>query len=92
MAEVANGQANLAQFAIQGNYRAATAQDMAKVYSRNLEQQKLPVCAFAQKSVNNNTSLESVKNDTPVFSYNAKKMKWRSPIPNFKAGFPEIGL
>ena len=33
--EVIRGEANLPQLAIQGNYRADTAQDMAKVYSRN---------------------------------------------------------
>ena len=48
MTESALGQANLSQLAIQGYYRAATAQDMAKVYSRNLARQQLSVSDFAQ--------------------------------------------
>ena len=51
MGEIFKGKANLAQLAVQGNYRAATAQDMGKVYSRNSaqqQQQQIFVSKFAQ--------------------------------------------
>ena len=49
MTEAAKGQANLPKLAIQGNYRAVAAQDMAKVYSRNIAHQ-LFVSGFEQFS------------------------------------------
>ena len=48
MTVVAKCQENLAKLAIRGNYRAVAAQDMDKVYSRNIEQQQLSVSDFAQ--------------------------------------------
>ena len=60
--------ANLAQLAAQGNYRAATAQDMEKVYSRNLAQQQIPVSKLAQKSFSENTNADGLPNDIPEFS------------------------
>ena len=48
MAGVGKRQDNLSQLAIRGNYRAVAAQDMDKVYSRNIEQQQLSVSDFAQ--------------------------------------------
>ena len=49
MTEVAKGQANLSQLAIQGNYRSATSQDMAKVYSRDMGQTQIAVSKFEKK-------------------------------------------
>ena len=48
MTEVGKGQGNLSQLAIRGNYRAATAQDMSKVYSRNISHRQLFASKFAQ--------------------------------------------
>ena len=42
----------------QGNYRAATAADMGKIYSRNVAQQLLYVSKFPQKSVKENQYAE----------------------------------
>ena len=50
MMAVARGQANLSQVAIRGDYKAVAAQDMAKVYPRNIEQRKLSVPNFAQSA------------------------------------------
>ena len=50
MGEISKGNANLAQLAVQGNYRAGAAQDMEKVYSRNLAQRQIFVAICAQKS------------------------------------------
>ena len=47
--EIVKGNANLAQLSAQGNYRSATAQDMGKIYSRNIAQQQPFVSKFAQK-------------------------------------------
>ena len=59
MTEVAKGQSNLPQLAVQGKYRAATAQDIANVYSRNLHNRQLFVSKFAQKYSRGNKSAES---------------------------------
>ena len=48
MTEVTIGRTNLPQLAIQGNYRVATAQDMARVYSRNIAQQQLFLSEFSR--------------------------------------------
>ena len=50
MTEVAKGRENLSRLAIQGQYRAATAQDMAVVYSRNLAQRQIFFSKFAQQA------------------------------------------
>ena len=50
MTEVIKGRANLSQLAIQGNYRAAAARDMAKVYSRNLAHRQIFALQLSQKS------------------------------------------
>ena len=60
---VADGQANLSQLAIQGNYRAVTAQDMAKVYFSDLAQQQLLVSSCDKNAFRNNASPESAKDD-----------------------------
>ena len=48
MADVADGQADLPQLTIQGNYRSATAKNMARVYSRNHAHRKLFLSDFDQ--------------------------------------------
>ena len=55
MTGVAEGQANLSQLAIRGNYRAFAAQDMDKVYSRNIAHRKLAVSDFAQSAFRRDT-------------------------------------
>ena len=50
MAEVARGQSNYPQLAIQGNYRSVAAHDMAKVYSRNRAHLQLFVSDFAKRA------------------------------------------
>ena len=47
MTEVTNGQANSSQLAIRANYRDVAAQDMDKVYSRNIAQKQLSVSDIA---------------------------------------------
>ena len=49
MTEIAKWHANLSQLAIQCNYRAAAARDMANVYSRNSAQRQIFVSKFDQK-------------------------------------------
>ena len=61
MTELAKGQSNLAQLAIRGNYRAVTAQDMAKVNPINHAQQQLFVASFARSAFLKDASLGSVK-------------------------------
>ena len=43
--EIVKGNGNLAQLCVQGNYRAITAADMGKIYSRDIaqQQQQIPV-------------------------------------------------
>ena len=48
MTEIVKGKGNLAQLSVQGNYRAITAADMGKIYSRNIAQQQLHVSKFSQ--------------------------------------------
>ena len=48
MAEVARCQSDSSQLAIRGNYRTVAAQDLAKVYSRNIAQHQRRVSDFAQ--------------------------------------------
>ena len=73
MADVVEGQSDSPQLEIQGNYRAATAQDMDKVYSRNLANRKLPASGGAQVAFRDNKSLESVKGENPVFLENTQQ-------------------
>ena len=47
-AVIIKGQADLSQLAIQGNYGAVAAQDMDKVYSRNLAHQQISVARLPQ--------------------------------------------
>ena len=68
MAEVARGHANFSLLALQGNYRAATAQDMAKSYSMYLTQRRIFVSSFAQKAFRNNASSWPLKDGPPVFT------------------------
>ena len=56
--EIAKGGGNLAQLSAQGNYRAITAADMGKIYSRNIAQQQLYVSKFSQKAVKENQNAE----------------------------------
>ena len=65
--EIVKGNANLAQLSVQGNYRAATAQDMRKIYSRNIAQQQLFASKFARKSVKENQNAEFLPIDLPAF-------------------------
>ena len=64
--EVAKGQANFPQLAIKGNYRAVAAQEVDKVYSRNIAHRHLSVSDFAQSAFRKNTSLESAKKGPPI--------------------------
>ena len=68
MAEVAKGKEGLSQLAIHGNYRAATAQDMVKVYSANLSHREIFVLTFAQNAFQENKSAESIEDAASVFS------------------------
>ena len=73
MGEIAKGNANLAQLAVQGNYRAAAAQDMGNAHSRNLAQQQIFVSRFDQNTFEGNTNAEGSPNDLPKFS---EKVQW----------------
>ena len=77
MGGIAKGKANLAQLASQGNYREVTAQDMGKVYSRNLAQKQLFGSKFAQKSFSENQNAEGRKIDIPDF---AEKSQGVAPL------------
>ena len=68
MTEVGKGQPNLSQLAIQGNYRAVDAQDMDKVYSRNIAKQQLFASKFAQSAFQENKIAEPIAGGPPVFS------------------------
>ena len=69
MGEIVKGKANLSQLAAQGNYRAATAQDMGKVYSRNLAQpQQIFVSKFDPKIPMGDSNADSLTIDLPEFS------------------------
>ena len=50
MAEVIRGNANLAPAAFRGNYIAATAHYMAKIYYRNVAQKQPSVSKLAQSA------------------------------------------
>ena len=67
MGEIAKGKGNLAQLSVQGNYRAATAQEMGKIYSRNIANQQLFVSKYAQKTVKENQNAEILPPDLPDF-------------------------
>ena len=56
--EIVKGNGNLAQLSARGNYRAITAADMGKIYSRNVARQQLYVSKFPQKSVKENQYAE----------------------------------
>merc|ERR1712112_708539 len=56
--EIVKGKGNLAQLSAQWNYRAITAADMGKIYSRNIAQQQLYVSKFSQKAVKENQNAE----------------------------------
>ena len=58
MGEIAQLKANLAQLAVRGNYRALSAPDMEKTYSRNLAQRLISVSNFAQKSFKGNQNAQ----------------------------------
>ena len=68
MGGIAKGKGNLAQLAAQGNYRAATAQDMGKVYSRNFDQKQIFVAEFPRGTSSENTNAEWPPIDLPEFS------------------------
>ena len=69
MGEIVKGEANLSQLAAKGNYRAATTQDMGKVYLRNSAQQKqIPVSKFAQKNSQRGKNDDSLPCDLQEFS------------------------
>ena len=55
------------QLEIQGNYRAATAQDVDKVYSRNLAQRQIFVSKFAQKDPQGGKDAESIEEGPSAF-------------------------
>ena len=60
MTEVIKGHANLSHLAIQGNYREVTAQNVNKVYPRNLAHRQISASRFAQKAVRVNRGAESI--------------------------------
>ena len=72
MTEAAKGQANLPKLAIQGNYRAVAAQDMAKVYSRNIAHQlfvpDLEQFAFRRAAIS-----DSITEDPSVYLENRQE-------------------
>ena len=68
MEEIVKGSANLPHLAIQGNCRAAAAQNMGKVYSRNLAQRGIFVSKLAPKAPKANQTTESSTTDIPEFS------------------------
>ena len=74
LTEIAKGIANLPQLAIQGNYRAVAAQDMAKVYSRNLANRQIFVSRVAQRDFKENRNVDSRTTDPPGIS---AKSSWR---------------
>ena len=65
MEEIAKGNANLPHLAMQGNYRAATAHDMGKAYSRNSAQRQNFVSKLAQKAPRENPTAESLTTGPP---------------------------
>ena len=67
MTEAAQGQGDLSQLAIQGNYRAVAAHHMYKAYSRNIAKHQLCASDFAQSAFGMSAILESIKEDTPVY-------------------------
>ena len=67
MGEIVKRKANLSRLEAQGNYRAVTAQDMGKVYSRNFAQRQIFVSKFAQKSFSENTNADGFPSDIPEF-------------------------
>ena len=68
MTEIAKGNANLSQLAIQGNYRGVTAHDMANVYSRNSAHRQIFVSRLPQKAFKENRNAESLTTDPPEIS------------------------
>ena len=68
MGEIVKGKANLAQLAAQGNYRAVTAQDMGKVYSRNSPHRGISFSKLAKKPHGENQTAESLPPGLPGFS------------------------
>ena len=83
MTEVAKGKANLSQKSSRGNYRAATAHDMDEVYSRNIAQQRHSVSDFAQGDFERGDTLESIKEDSPIFLEN----RLESEMSSFETEF-----
>ena len=67
MDEIAKGKESLSQLATQGNYRAATAQDMGKVYSRNFAQERFFSRNWPRKRSKKNQSAEFLVTDKPEF-------------------------
>ena len=68
MGEIVKGKANLPQLAARGNYRAVDAQDMGKVYSRNLAQRQISVAEFPQKISSGDANADSLPIDIQKFS------------------------
>ena len=68
MVGIVKGEANPPQLEARGNYRAATAQDMGKVYSRNLAQQQIFVSKLDQGIPKGNKNGDSLPIDLPEFS------------------------
>ena len=68
MGEIVKGTANLAQLSVHGNYRAITAQDMGKVYSRNTSQKQLSASKYSQKAVKENQAAEGLSANVPDFN------------------------
>ena len=67
MADVVRGNANLSQLAIQWPYRAVNAQDMARIYSRDVARRRLCVPTSAQSDFAENKDLEEVMMAHPIF-------------------------
>ena len=68
MVEISKGKGNLSQLEAQGNSRAATAQNMGKVYARNPAQQQIFFSKFAQKITKGGKKADSLPIDLPEFS------------------------
>ena len=68
MEAIAKGKENLSHLATKCNYRAVTAHDMGKVYSRNPAQRKIFVSKSALKASEENQAAETLITDLPEFS------------------------
>ena len=89
MTEVEKAQSNLLQLPIRGNYRDVAAQDMTKVYSRNIAHRKLPLSYFAQKAFKRTIVLERTEEGHPISSGNDGQLETTSFDVEFRGLKPK---